>query len=64
VDIEKKARGMKEQMSARTRLGTGRSADEPKPEAEQVGTSAMGSRQRELCEQRGIGEGLQRWELD
>ena len=52
MDIEKKARGMKEQMS------------EPKPEAEQVGTSAMGSRQRELCEQRGIGEGLQRWELD
>jgi hypothetical protein len=54
---------MKEQRSAQTRLGTGRSAGEPEPEAEQVGTSAMGSRQRELREQRGIGGRLQRWEL-
>ena len=48
----------------RTRLGTRRIAGEPELEAEQVGTSAMGRRQRELCEQRGIGEGLQRWKLD
>jgi hypothetical protein len=63
VDIEKQACEMKEQRSTRTRLGTGRSASEPEPEAEQVGTSTMGSRQRELREQKGIGEGLQRWEL-